>query len=68
MLPLACLAASIMPWTNPLVKPNGAWKAEYEGTDPSGLMSGMKGLSPTIPQSNERAARCRPVNAVTRDA
>ena len=27
MLPLACLAASVTPWTNPLVKPTGAWKA-----------------------------------------
>ena len=27
ILPLACLAASVTPWTNPLVKPTGAWKA-----------------------------------------
>ena len=26
-LPLVCLATSITPWTNPLVKPTGAWKA-----------------------------------------
>ena len=31
MLPLACLAASVTPWTNPLVKPAGAWKAWCDG-------------------------------------
>ena len=31
MLPLACLAASVTPWTNPLVKPTGAWKAWCDG-------------------------------------
>jgi len=27
MLPLACLAVPVTPWTNPLVKPSGGWKA-----------------------------------------